>query len=105
MRACLVAFHRQNVFVGVTDCRACGSALDGDAAAIGAYGDPEQFTYIAFVEDLRSSGFRLIHPACFAKEHGVDILLDVIHERDRIERAAFWKTVRETEDQQGGRRQ
>lgn len=84
--------------MGLADCRACGKELDGDAAAIGAYGDPEQFTYIAFVDDLRASGFRLIHPACFANEHGIDALVDVIHERDRIEQAGFWKMYRENED-------
>jgi hypothetical protein len=84
--------------MGRADCRVCGRPIDGDSAAVGGFGDPESFAYIPFVEDLRSSGFRLTHPACFAIERGVGALVDLIHEHDRMERTGFWKMVREIED-------
>jgi hypothetical protein len=37
---------------------------------------------VPFVEDLRTSGFRLVHPTCFAELRGIQALVDVIHERD-----------------------
>jgi len=57
--------------------------------AVGQYGRDGDRTssWIAFVEDLRTSGFDLIHPRCFATERGIDALVDLVHEHDAANRA------------------
>jgi len=69
-------------------CGVCGDQVDGRGPAVGEYdreGDLESF-WIAFVEDLRTSGFTLVHPRCFATTRGVDALVQVVHERDAADR-------------------
>ena len=74
--------------MGLADCLYCRNVVDGESAAIGMYGPPErpEYSYIPFVEDLRASGYRLIHLTCFADKHGVQELVDVIHDHDRRDR-------------------
>ena len=72
-------------------CPICVKDIDGAGPAVGVFGRPEQAMYIEFVEDLRASGFELIHPVCFAGSRGVEALVEVIHERDLKDRGWPWK--------------
>jgi hypothetical protein len=76
------------------DCLYCEMVIDGGSSAIGLYDEPERAVYIPFVEDLRSSGNRLVHPVCFANRHGVQSLVDVIHKHDSKERADRMRALR-----------
>jgi hypothetical protein len=75
-------------------CPACDREIDGAGPAVGVYGKPEQAMYIEFVEDLRASGFELIHPVCFAASRGIERLVGVVHERDLKDRGWPWKMGR-----------
>ena len=80
--------------------------MDGDSAAVGlsaavADSDDVRTTWIPFVEDLRTSGFRLVHPVCFAADRGIDALVDVIHEHDRKVRKETWDLINEVERLRG----
>lgn len=68
--------------MGLTDCVYCEKVVEGSSSAIGLLGQPERAVYIPFVDDLRTSAFRLMHPTCFADLHGVQRLVDVVHEHD-----------------------
>jgi hypothetical protein len=70
--------------------------VDGDSA-VGLWGDPERAAWIPFVDDLRTSGFRLVHPACFAEERGIEALIGVIHEHDLKVRKETWDLIHEVE--------
>jgi len=72
--------------MGLADCVYCEMVVEGSSSAIGLYGKPERAVYIPFVEDLRTSGFCLVHPVCFADRQGVQKLVDVIHEHDAKDR-------------------
>ncbi len=94
------------VSVELDDCGRCGRTVDGDAAAVGlaaadGHSDDVRPTWIPFVEDLRTSGFRLVHPACFAADSGIDALVDVIHEHDRKVRKETWDLINEVETLRG----
>jgi hypothetical protein len=82
--------------VGLTDCVICERTIDGDSAAVGLSDDAYP-TWIPFVEDLRSSGFRLVHPPCFAQQSGVQTLVDVIHRHDRKVRKETWELIDEVD--------
>ena len=75
-------------------CPVCEKPLDGAGPAVGVFGRPEQAMYIEFVEDLRASGFELIHPVCFAASRSVERLVEVVHERDLKDRGWPWKMDR-----------
>jgi hypothetical protein len=38
--------------------------------------------WVPFIEDLRTNPTRLVHPACFASEVGVEALIEVVHQHD-----------------------
>ncbi len=81
--------------VRLDDCVICERTIDGDSAAIGLWDDPRggRATWVPFVEDLRTSGFRLVHPVCYATQHGVEALVDVFHEYDRKTRKETWDLI------------
>jgi hypothetical protein len=58
--------------------------------------------YVPFVEDLRTSGLRLVHLRCFADDRGIDASIEVIHERDRRVRKETWDLVNKIERLEGG---
>jgi hypothetical protein len=76
-------------------CAICSAEIEGDASSIAAFADPEEYSYMPFPEDLRTTGTRLMHPECFARDHGVRALVDVIHARDRKERNDLWPLIDE----------
>jgi hypothetical protein len=43
-------------------------------------------SWVPFIEDLRGSPTRLVHPTCFAEEEGVEALVAVVHAHDEIVR-------------------
>lgn len=67
-------------FVRLDECWICHQKIDGESAAIGRSGD--RLRYVPFVQDIRTSGLTLAHPVCFAQEHGVEILVILVHEHD-----------------------
>jgi hypothetical protein len=87
--------------MGLADCRECGQPIDGDLPAIGLWtdqGGDDQASYVPFVEDLRTSGFRLVHLECYAKRYGVDSLINVVHERDRRTRQEMWDLIHQVDE-------
>lgn len=61
-------------------CPTCGLPQDnqGSAVAINSEGVPR---WVPFIGDLRGAPFRLVHPACFARESGQQALEALIAER------------------------
>jgi hypothetical protein len=82
--------------VGLADCVICGRTIDGDSAAVGLSDDAYP-TWIPFVEDLRTSGLRLVHALCFAQQSGVQALVDVIHRHDRKVRKETLELINEVD--------
>jgi hypothetical protein len=41
---------------------------------------------VPFIEDLRSTPTRLVHPSCFAADEGVEALVAVVHAHDQVVR-------------------
>jgi hypothetical protein len=78
---------------GLADCLICGREIDGVEAAIGEHEPGLKTTYVPFVEDLRTSGFGLMHLKCFAEQRGIEALVDVVHEHDRRSRDEFWDLI------------
>ena len=81
-------------------CASCGRDIAGDGPAVvnDFHSEPH---WVAFVEDLRSSPHELRHPSCFAKEHGVDRLVEVVHKHDEMMRTdslRSWQTIQELKD-------
>jgi hypothetical protein len=55
-------------------------------------------SWVPFVEDLRGTPTRLVHPTCFADEEGVKALVAVVHahdERIRRDEHRCWRKDRE----------
>ena len=82
---------------GLTDCQVCGKQVLGDDPAIGVSENPPQAVYIPFVEDLRTTGYRLLHVTCFAEQWGIDALLDIVHQHDRRVRKETGDLIRKIE--------
>jgi hypothetical protein len=67
-------------------CQVCRGAVDPADPAVATFGDDQDFMWVPFVEDLRTSSARLIHPVCFATAHGVEALVAVVHRHDDVTR-------------------
>jgi len=87
---------RYIVQVELDDCARCGRTVEGDLPAVGL-SDDNTGTWIPFVEDLRTTGYRLVHPACFAADLGIEALVDVVHEHDRRVRRETWDLINKVE--------
>jgi hypothetical protein len=87
--------------VELGDCHRCRRTVDGDSAAVGL-ADDGSTTWVPFVEDLRTSGYRLVHPACFADARGLEALVDAVHEHDRKVRHETWELINEVERLKSG---
>lgn len=60
--------------------------IAGDSAVISESFSGDGVTYWPFLEDLRTSVDRVYHPACFARERGVEVLVSLVHEHDERDR-------------------
>ena len=74
-----------------TTCVYCREPVDpaGPAVLLGL----DHPVWQPFLEDLRSSGFDLARPTCFAKEKGVEALIAIVTASDRKQRASFWRLM------------
>lgn len=55
-----------------------------------------------FIEDLRSSAHEIRHPACFAREAGVEQLVELVHEHDVVMREdsfRSWQMIQDLKSQ------
>jgi hypothetical protein len=69
-------------------CLICHLLVDPSGPAVAELRSDSDRTHmwIPFVEDLRTSAARLMHPVCFANSVGVEALVAVVHRRDAAER-------------------
>jgi hypothetical protein len=65
-------------------CPLCWTDLDPDGPAVLGFGQGEARSYMwqPFIEDLRTSSPVLIHPQCYAQDHGLHALLKLITASD-----------------------
>lgn len=61
------------------ECIVCHEAVDPSGPGVSA---PPNATWQPFVEDIRSSALRLLHPACFVLQFGSDALIEAVHRED-----------------------
>jgi hypothetical protein len=75
--------------VVATTCEYCGLVVDpaGPAVLLGGKAPLWQ----PFLEDLRSSAFKLAHAKCFGENDGLEALLAIITESDRQLRLSIAK--------------
>lgn len=87
---------------GPTDplgCVICGHQIDAEGPGVCQThtAGSTVWGWVEFIEDWRGGYVDLIHPACFAREHGVDALIAVFHERDIINSGAVERLMMEND--------
>ncbi|HVV75967.1 MAG TPA: hypothetical protein VHC43_08010 [Mycobacteriales bacterium] len=65
--------------VSLGHCVVCHEAVDPSGPGVSA---PPNATWQPFVEDVRSSDMRLLHPTCFVSEFGSEALIAAVHRED-----------------------
>ena len=77
------------------DCAICGGEIDGEASVVCEYTHEGELraTYETFFQDLRTTYAQYFHPVCYARQNGVERLVELVEYRNRINREDFWKTV------------
>ena len=77
-------------------CPLCGREQDASGPGVSSWRDDSGawvHSWTPFIEDLRGTPSRLVHPECFAEDSGVDTLVSVITEHDqriRVELSKRW---------------
>lgn len=77
-------------------CPLCGKEQDPSSPGVSSRHDDSgnwSHSWTPFIEGLRGTPMRLVHPKCFADELGFDALISVITEHDqriRLELARHW---------------
>jgi hypothetical protein len=75
-----------NVAMSMLTCPLCGQEQDASGPGVTSYRDANgewKSLWTPFIEDLRGTPQRLVHPKCFADESGLDTLLRLVTEHDR----------------------
>jgi hypothetical protein len=86
----------QDEFMPLLACPLCGQEQDPAGPGISSHRDDSGewvHRWTPFIEDLRGTPTRLVHPTCFADEHGLDALVALVTEHDqrmRIELSKRW---------------
>jgi hypothetical protein len=70
-------------------CPLCGLEQDAGGPGVSSRRDGAGWvhSWTPFIEDLRGTPTRLVHPKCFADEGGVDALIALVTEHDQRKRA------------------
>jgi hypothetical protein len=77
-------------------CPLCGREQDASGPGVSSWRDDFDawvHSWTPFIEDLRGTPSRLVHPACFADEAGLDALVTLVTEHDqrvRVELSKRW---------------
>jgi hypothetical protein len=85
----------------VLDCIVCGQAVDARGPAVCQLRSREgdiTWGWVEFVEDWRGGYVDLIHPVCFADSHGVEKLVELVHQRDERNRGLVPKLMMKAQD-------
>ena len=78
----------------------CETAIDPSGPGVASHHpdhDPEGgwvSSWVPFIEDLRGTPTRLVHPACFAKDGDIEALVAVVHAHDEIVRGNDYRRWR-----------
>lgn len=88
----------------VLDCIQCGKPVDARGPAVCQYTSRKtqalEWGWVEFVEDWRGGFVDLVHPVCFAEAHGVETLVEIVHERDEINRGVVPELMMRIDDLQ-----
>ena len=77
-------------------CPLCGQEQDASGPGVSSHRDGSGewvHSWTPFIEDLRGTLTRLVHPKCFVDASGVDALIALVTEHDqrmRVELAEHW---------------
>ena len=77
-------------------CPLCGQEQDERGPGVSSRRDDADawvHSWAPFIEDLRGTPARLVHPRCFAEERGFDALIALVTEHDqrvRVELSKRW---------------
>jgi hypothetical protein len=86
----------QNVGMSLLTCPLCGQEQDPSGPGVSSYRDANgewKSSWTPFIEDIRGTPERLVHPRCFVGETGLEPLLALVTEHDRrirIELSKHW---------------
>lgn len=66
--------------MSILTCHLCGLEQDATGPAVEANHDDAgwRFMWVPFIEDMRATPARLMHPTCFVEEYGADSLLAAV---------------------------
>jgi hypothetical protein len=82
-------------FMSLLTCPLCGREQDAAGPGVSSRRADAGWvhSWTPFIEDLRGTPTRLVHPKCFADECGFDALIALVTEHDqrvRVEHAKRW---------------
>jgi hypothetical protein len=81
--------------VSLLTCPLCGEEQDPSGPGVSSHRDRTSANWVSswtpFIEDLRGTPERLVHPRCFADERGLDALIALVTEHDRLMRLELSK--------------
>jgi hypothetical protein len=81
-------------------CPMCEHSIDVSGPGVASHHpdhDPDRgwvSSWVPFIEDLRGTPTRLVHPVCFANDEGVAALVAVVHAYDEIVRRDAYRRWR-----------
>ena len=77
-------------------CPLCGQEQDAEGPGVSSHRDDSGkwvHSWTHFIEDLRGTPTRLVHPKCFVEERGFDALIELVTDHDqrmRVELSQHW---------------
>lgn len=75
-------------------CPLCGEEQNASGPGVSSHRDDSgnwAHSWVPFIEDLRGTPSRLVHPKCFADESGFDTLIALVTKHDQRVRAELSK--------------
>jgi hypothetical protein len=82
--------------MSVLTCSLCGQEQDAAGPGVSSHRERSSewmHSWIPFIEDLRGTPTRLMHPKCFVDNSGFDALVALVTEHDqrtRVELSKHW---------------
>lgn len=85
------------ISMSLLTCPICSREQNASGPGVSSHRDQQTDEWVSswtpFIEDLRGTPTRLVHPACFVNEHGLDALLALVAAHDdrmRRELSKHW---------------
>lgn len=81
----------QDELVSLLTCPLCGQEQDARGPGVSSHPDDSGtwvHSWTPFIEDLRGTATRLVHPKCFANDYGFEALIALVTDHDQRTRVS-----------------